>query len=219
MVPVMAVMMAGTALNPGIMGGIASAATVGSDCYVDGQVIYTIGSHVSSATVTHIKSVSVAPYSTFSSTTMTAWSATLRAGIDGNFSASAEANIVIGKADAGVSISLHLSGEATLSGSDSVTWTSGPAKSFPRTYAVFSGGIKVTGTWTKQTCGRTFHWGSIEFAYLRVVGRRRRGLRPMRHVVSLGQHPEAGTDSHRLLKPTSTELVTGFAIATWMVLT
>lgn len=162
MVPVMAALMAGTALNPGIMGGIASAATVGSDCYVDGQVIYTIGSHVSSATITHIKSVSVAPFSTFSSTTMTAWSATLRAGIDGNFSASAEANIVIGKADAGVSISLHLSGEATLSGSDSVTWTSGPAKSFPRTYAVFSGGIKVTGTWTKQTCGRTFHWGSIE---------------------------------------------------------
>ncbi len=162
MVPVMAAMMAGTALNPGMMGGIASAATVGSDCYVDGQVIYTIGSHVSSATITHIKSVPVAPYSTFSSTTSTTWTATLRAGIDGNFSSSAEANIVIGKADAGVSISLHLSGEATLTGTDSVTWTSGPARSFARTYAVFSGGIKVSGTWTKQTCGRTFRWGPIE---------------------------------------------------------
>lgn len=160
-VPLLAMLLAGTALNPGFMGGRASAATPGTDCPGDGDIIVGIGSHVSQVTITHIKGVSVAPYSTFSSTTSTNWAVTLKAGIDGTASASAKADAIIAKADVGVSISLHLSGQLTLGGSDSVTWSSGAAKSYARTYAVFSGGTKVTGTYTYQTCGRTFRWGPI----------------------------------------------------------
>lgn len=87
----------------------------------------------------------------------------LTAGIDATVTESVKANLIIAKADLGVSISLRESGEQTVSTTNSVQWTSGPAVSYARRYAVFAGGTRVTGTYTYQTCGRTFKWGPISY--------------------------------------------------------
>lgn len=113
--------------------------------------IATITSQSRAPFITHVEALHLAPNTSYSQTNSIARTGTVAAGIDGTATVSGKANVIIGKADASVSATLHLSGSLTQQTSFSKTWTIGTHTS-DRTYALFASTTRHYGSYNHRYC-------------------------------------------------------------------
>jgi len=133
-------------------GSIGTASAAGA-CTNVGSFRFTITSHATSQVVTHLKTVFVAPGSSYSSTQSATKIATVSAGLNGSLTISDEVNLGIASLGSSLSIGLNVAGSLTKQTSETVQFNIA-APTTPKTYVVFAGVTKVSGTYNEDVCAR-----------------------------------------------------------------
>lgn len=108
--------------------------------------------------VTHVEELDLAPGTSFSQSYTLDRIGSVTAGIDGTGTVSTKANAILAKADAEVSVSLHLSGSRTTQSSYTRVWTISSSTS-DRAYALYRGTTRYSGSYAYKVCtssGRGF---------------------------------------------------------------
>ena len=119
-----------------------------------GQIWYGIGNQVKPYAITHAAGITVPPHWTYSQTTGLQLTGSITATVTGTVTGTAEANTLIAKVGASVSLSLQVSGTATASYSVQDTWTYTNTGSTTKNFILYTAPHKVTATWQKWQCDR-----------------------------------------------------------------
>jgi hypothetical protein len=152
-----------TALSLTMLGGVGAASAAPTLAAMPsppgscnwGDVWYGVGNQVKPYAITHATGVTIPPGWTYNHTTGLTATASITASVTGTVTSTAEANTIIAKVGASVSLQLQVSGTATVSGTVSDSWSYTNKGSTTKNFVLYTAPHRVTASWQKWQCART----------------------------------------------------------------